>query len=130
MTRMSRVRRELQIKQDDLANEMHVTRSMISKYETGKVPMTDEQLAFVSKRLNVSADYLLGTTDDPTPVNQLKLQLKAAEAKSAATQPMLLIPNILREIRVAFDGGDEGLTQPEIDELAKFAEYLKSKRRL
>jgi plasmid maintenance system antidote protein VapI len=58
------------INQVKLAELLSVRRSAVSKYETGKVPLTDDTIGRLTKIFGVSADYLLGLdseSDVPTP---------------------------------------------------------------
>lgn len=50
--------------QDDLGNKLCVKRAAISKYETGKIPLTDDTIRKLSEIFNESTDYILGLTDD------------------------------------------------------------------
>ena len=43
------------------------TRQMISRIEHGQSTTSVESLGAAARVLNVSADYLYGLTDDPTP---------------------------------------------------------------
>lgn len=58
--------------QSDLAKEMNVSRQIISYYETNaRMPNTDDIKRF-AKRFNVSADYLLGLSPNPTTDPEVK----------------------------------------------------------
>lgn len=50
--------------QRQLANLIGVTEYQISRYETGKSEATSTTLEAIAKHLGVSADYLLGLTDE------------------------------------------------------------------
>jgi len=50
--------------QDDLGNKLCVKRAAISKYETGKIPLTDDTIRKLSEIFNESTDYILGLTDN------------------------------------------------------------------
>ena len=50
-----------------LAQKMFVSVSTISGYRTGRRSPTVEDLARLSRILDVSADYLIGLTDNPFP---------------------------------------------------------------
>lgn len=53
-------------------------------WKDGAIPKGDVLLV-LANYFNVSTDYLLGNTDDPTPAGQK--ESRAVEGKSAATQP-------------------------------------------
>ncbi len=50
--------------QIEIANELEVSRQMISEYKTGKSVPSLEKLYELCKCLDVSADYLLGLDDE------------------------------------------------------------------
>jgi len=57
-------------KQPVLAELLGVSVPQISEIEHGKKGTTMEKLTLLCLHYNVSADYLLGLTDDPTPYNR------------------------------------------------------------
>ena len=63
MNRVKELREEMNWTQDHLGNLLNVKRAAISKYENGKVPLTDETLIKLSKIFNVSSDYILGISN-------------------------------------------------------------------
>ena len=96
-------RRELAIKQADLARLAGVSRTYISQIETGaaKAIMTDVLLN-IAKALNVSPTYLLGLTDAPAghaddgaPIamspDRLVFEIRDAEMRAAAIELMSII---------------------------------------
>ena len=50
--------------QTEIANELEVSRQMISEYKTGKSVPSLEKLYELCKCLDVSSDYLLGLDDE------------------------------------------------------------------
>ena len=64
---MLATRKQSQEKQADLAGLLMVNKSTISEMETGKKTTTAEKIALICRHYHISADYLLGLTDDPTP---------------------------------------------------------------
>lgn len=96
-------RRELAIKQADLARLAGVSRTYISQIETGAAEaiMTDVLLN-IAKALNVSPTYLLGLTDAPAghaddgaPIamspDRLVFEIRDAEMRAAAIELMAII---------------------------------------
>ncbi len=61
--RIKELRTELKIKQEELANELLMSRQAISHWETGINEPGVEDLIKLTTIFNVSADYLLGITD-------------------------------------------------------------------
>ncbi|MBQ7671330.1 MAG: helix-turn-helix domain-containing protein [Clostridia bacterium] len=64
-TRLKKLRNQEGITQEQLAKAIGVERSSVGKYETGTMPSL-EILSQIASYFNVSVDYLLCRTDDPT----------------------------------------------------------------
>jgi transcriptional regulator with XRE-family HTH domain len=65
--RIKQAREELGFTQDDLAEKLDVAVLQINRYENGKTEPNGEMVRKIALALNVSADYLLGMSDHPTP---------------------------------------------------------------
>lgn len=65
MNRLKLLREKANMKQSDLGKLLNVKDAAISKYETGKVPMTGDTIIKISHIFHVSADYVLGISDEP-----------------------------------------------------------------
>lgn len=52
--------------QEALAEILGIEKKQISRWETGSVVPGGEKLAEIARALNISVDYLLGVSDDPT----------------------------------------------------------------
>lgn len=61
------IRMDNGLTQEDLAIKFNMSRTAISKYETGEREPNIEFLLKFSNYFNVSVDYLLGKTKIPTP---------------------------------------------------------------
>ncbi len=59
-------------KQPALAEVLDVSVTQISEIENGKKGTTLPRLALICQHYNVSADYLLGLTDEPKPFKRKK----------------------------------------------------------
>lgn len=59
-------------KQEDLGLVLGVKKSQISEMERGSTSTTLEKLSIICRHYNVSADYLLGLTDEPKPHKRKK----------------------------------------------------------
>ena len=66
--RIRDLREDLDLKQEQIAKALHTTQSYYSKYELGKRPLPIEHLITLCKLYDVSADYLLGFTNDKKPL--------------------------------------------------------------
>ena len=60
------IREDRDIKQKDVAQYLNVSQNTYSQYETGVISLTAEVLIKLADYYNVSVDYLLGRTDNPT----------------------------------------------------------------
>ena len=71
------LRLEKQMTQEQLANELHVTRNAVSKWETDKGLPNIDSLIMLAKTFNVSLDYLIGQEEilEMTIENRKKLEL-------------------------------------------------------
>lgn len=58
--------------QDALAEVLSVKNTTVSEIENGKKTTVTEKLYLICRHYNVSADYLLGLTDDPKPHKRKK----------------------------------------------------------
>lgn len=81
--RISKRRRELGIKQVDLAAAMGegVNQSMVSMIETGRNRPSFARATEIARALDVSLDWMAGLTDDPTPAARLTRELLAIGRK-------------------------------------------------
>jgi len=64
--RLRQVREERNIPRKEMAELLNVTKTQISDIENGKSGTNLERFYLLCDRYKVSADYLLGITDDPT----------------------------------------------------------------
>ncbi len=62
------IREKRNLNQLKVATRVGVTQEMISSYETGRSYPSGEILIKLAKYLDTSTDYLLGLTDDETPI--------------------------------------------------------------
>lgn len=53
--------------QRTIAENLHLTQSQYQLYESGRRDISTELLIALAKYHNVSTDYILGLTNDPTP---------------------------------------------------------------
>lgn len=62
--RIKELRKELGKSQEKLSEVLKTSQSNYSKYEKGKIEMSLEQVKIMCEYYNISADYLLGLTDE------------------------------------------------------------------
>ena len=63
--RLKLFRKENKLTQDKLAKILNISRTTIAEYERGTNIIATPFLYTICKKYNISADYLLGRTDDP-----------------------------------------------------------------
>jgi len=74
------LRKKLRLSQEGLANLIGVSRSAVYDWERDAYSPEGENLIKLAKALNVSASYLMGETDDPTPKTRLYEKIETHEA--------------------------------------------------
>lgn len=104
-----------------IKKETGLPNSTFSEWRAGRAKPSAEALKKIADYFDVSVDYLLGRTDDPSPIR----------ARTPVEENGLVIPPVLQDpaLRVAFHEGFTGLNQRDIDELARMAELLAAKNR-
>ncbi len=75
------------VTQEQLAARTVNTREAISMVERGKSGWALGKIAAAARALDVSSDFLLGLTDDPTPAGELARALAAATAAAGLADP-------------------------------------------
>lgn len=67
MHRLKELREDSDIKQETLANHLHIKQNTYSQYENGQRQLPIEILIELAKFYNVSTDYILGLTNEAKP---------------------------------------------------------------
>lgn len=70
--RLKEARKRSKLTQEELAKMVKTKKTTISNYETGYSSPSNEMLNDLADALRVSADYLLGRTNDPSPIENEK----------------------------------------------------------
>lgn len=70
--RLREIRKAKGQNQETLGLVLGVRKSQISEMERGTTSTTLERFALICEHYNVSADYLLGLTDEPKPYKRKK----------------------------------------------------------
>lgn len=68
MDRIRALREDRDLSQAEIAGVLKTTQQQYSKIELGKSDISGEKLKLLAAFYNVSADYILGLTDDPRPL--------------------------------------------------------------
>ena len=88
MNRIKELRIQRNLTQDEMGKIINVQKSAVSKYELGRAVPSTDVLKKLANYFNVSTDYLLGLSDQPTaPANEDNLSIKTgiATAKNGHT---------------------------------------------
>ena len=80
MNQLKTIRKQRNISQADIANELGIKPAAVSKYETGRVPLSEDSIEKLCVMLHVSADELLGlsTASHTTASENTSVHSKAA----------------------------------------------------
>ena len=112
--RLKELRTSFGLSQRELAQAIKLSPGMISMYEAGKKTPTIDVLSRLVDFFDVSADYLLGLTDDPTPNRGelpafIKERLKKLENIEQKNYPQRLreIAEMLNRIADELEGKEE-----------------------
>lgn len=68
MYRIKDLREDRDLSQTEIAAVIKTTQQQYSKIESGKSDISGEKLRLLAKFYNISADYILGLTNDPRPL--------------------------------------------------------------
>lgn len=68
MYRIKDLREDRDLSQAEIAKVIKTTQQQYSKIETGKSDISGEKICFLAEFYNVSADYILGLTDEFKPL--------------------------------------------------------------
>ena len=68
MNNLRSLRKEKRLTLIELSQKVNINKTSIARYETGEVEMKADVLQMFANFFNVSTDYLLGKTNDRTPV--------------------------------------------------------------
>lgn len=67
MYRIRQIREDRDLSQETVAKVIKTTQQQYSKIETGRADISGEKLILLCKYYNLSADYILGLSDDAKP---------------------------------------------------------------
>ena len=136
MNRIRELRKQKKMTQKELANHLRIADSTLSYWEMGKFEPDNEALRKLSSFFVVPIDYILGGDIDQWRVISDRA-LYAEATKSAFANA----DSVVGEAEMAYETGDyrstqadfnrsefEGLTSEEIDKVAEYAEFIKSRR--
>ena len=67
--RLKEFRKEFKLTQNKLAKQLNTNQSVIANYERGRTSIATPFLYTICQKYNISADYLLGKTNEPKYLN-------------------------------------------------------------
>ena len=73
MNKLRELRTTLNIRQEDVANALGVSRTAYTKYEGGGIPLSEDILTRLADYFHVSTDYILGRTEALSPNSEATL---------------------------------------------------------
>ena len=106
MNRIKALREERGWKQDDLGKKLNVKRAAVSKYENGRIPLTDETIKMLCDIFDVSADYIIGKSEKRKPENEQPLSKKMLDLIDSYSD----------------------LNEEELNKVIEYVDFLKTKR--
>jgi transcriptional regulator with XRE-family HTH domain len=68
-------RKKRGLTQKEFAQQIGITQTLLSHYETGRLRITGDMIAVVAKTLKVSADTIIGLKKDENHSNEISLKL-------------------------------------------------------
>lgn len=66
LVRLAELRYENKLSQEKIAELLDITRPQYTLYETGQREIPVKHLRVLARKYNVSIDYIVGETDNPT----------------------------------------------------------------
>lgn len=129
--RLSKLCAENGVRITNVIKELNLAKGSVSKWRTGVMP-NSETLIKLAEYFKVSADYILGLSDDPTPPNQKSTTEKADEAKVAEILVKMREGNPNRAVIMKY-GGDKpyviDLSDEELEQVDLILEVMREKKK-
>ena len=134
MNRIRELRKQKDMTQKELAKHLQVADSTLSYWEMGRYEPDNEALFTLSRFFQVPIDYLLGgdftewSTDGNREASPYAETSHAIDSDASVEESRVVYKAWSKYAafsRVEF----EGLTQDEVERLAEFAAFIKSRRK-
>jgi len=114
--------------QKELAEHLQIADSTLSYWEMGKYEPDNEALMKLSRFFKVPIDYILDGDFTSWNISEKHVPYQVANTMEATTAPNTT--DVLLDARAVFSRPEfDGLMQSEIELLAEYAEFIKSRRR-
>jgi transcriptional regulator with XRE-family HTH domain len=111
--RLRALRKQKKIRQKDLADIMKVSASTVTRWEKGQNEPDTEKIREIADYFQVSADYLIGNSNDPTPTEEIRRDVQSSTPD---------LKKLLKETKPHWGG--KPLTEKQADILIKFFESV------
>ena len=95
-----------EISDQGICRLLKANRNKVDDWKKGKSSPTIEEVSLLAHEFNVTTDYLLGKSDDPSP-------------------QILAVPKALRQVMVAFEDVEE-LSQKQVDKITEYTKFVLS----
>lgn len=115
------LKRILKLMQDNgisahkLEVESAIAISSIQAWKSGKARPSLDAVTKIAEYFNVSVDYLVGKTDNPTPLT--------------SEEGTIAVPDKYGDVLVALNEGDKDLTQDDIDQIVRFIKFTREQKK-
>jgi len=128
MNRIRELRKQINMTQKELAKQLQIADSTLSYWEMGKYEPDTNALMKLSRFFNVPIDYILDGDFTSWSVSEKKVPYQSVDAITPSVSPGTT--DNFRSANAAFNRTEfDGLTQSEIELLAEYAEFIKSRRK-
>ncbi|SDJ59210.1 helix-turn-helix domain-containing protein [Paenibacillus naphthalenovorans] len=105
--RIKALRMKKGLTQDQMAEKLGMNRANFSNYERGVASPPGETISKIAAILNTTTDYLLGRTEDPSPLELIPTDPSPPEVRAIQRAAKNMSPNdrrkMLNMIRAAFE---------------------------
>lgn len=116
--RLRAARKRKKLTQEELANILNVTKGTISNYENGHSSPSNEALADLANALDVTADYLIGRSD------QMNNEFNPLDEINKITKDLGIKDLFFYDVEAW-----ENFTEEDVEELKKHFEWVAHKAR-
>jgi len=144
MNRIRELRKQMNMTQKELAKHLQIADSTLSYWEMGKYEPDNEALMKLSRFFKVPIDYILGGDFIKWDISRESVLYPAGDATQLVDNEMYVseagalynrtttsnTTNGFNSVHTAFDRDEfNDLTHEEIDLLAEYAAFIKSRRK-
>lgn len=126
------LRKQHHMTQSDLARVLGVAESAVSMWELGRRRPDHEMMEQIADYFNVDMNYLFGKSDVP---NAYRFAIKAPNGEvmawvsnRAAVDKKVADANRRQALRFALWGEADDMTDADVDDVLKYAEFVRAKR--